>query len=123
MLSIFRHMCTGATNALPAGWRVFKNSMSKTVVEMPYEPSAAAFLDPANERPENLVKILDGYFGKGGQHLNVNALNRTTLLDAMVHPEQYPALSIRVSGYAVNWVKLTRDQQLEVLQRTFHDTI
>ena len=72
------------------------------------------------ERTGNLVNILDGYFIQGAHHLNVNVMNRQLLLDAMEHPEQYPTLTIRVSGYAVNFSRLSREQQLEVIKRTFH---
>jgi formate C-acetyltransferase len=72
------------------------------------------------ERISTLVGILDGYMVSDGFHMNVNVLNRETLLEAMEHPEKYPQLTIRVSGYAVNFVRLTREQQHDVVNRTFH---
>lgn len=84
-------------------------------------PAALGHSD--EERIKNLVTLMDGYFKQGSQHLNVNVLNRETLIDAMEHPENYPTLTIRISGYAVHFNRLSREQQLEIISRTFHEKI
>ena len=77
----------------------------------------------ATSQENNLIDLIDGYVEKGGHHLNVNVFNRDTLLDAQAHPERYPQLTVRVSGYAVNFTKLTKEQQDDVISRTFHGSM
>ncbi|MGL5020727.1 MAG: glycine radical domain-containing protein [Mycoplasmatales bacterium] len=76
-----------------------------------------------NEQERNLANMLDGYMEKGGHHLNINVFDQKTLKDAQEHPELYPQLTIRVSGYAVNFVKLSKKQQDDVIARTFHESM
>ena len=89
--------------------------------------TASAIPDALGKDPEsgglNLANCLDAFAEAKGHHVNVNVFNRETLLDAMLHPELYPQLTVRVSGYAVNFVKLTREQQLDVVNRTFHEHV
>ena len=95
-----------------------KDGISNTISLVPKSLGSSI-----GERVTNLVHILDGYFSYNAQHLNINVLDRETLQHAMEHPEQYPQLTIRVSGYAVNFVRLTHDQQKEVISRSFHESL
>ena len=109
-------------------------AVMNTIAKLPYEYSEdgisftfsitpAALGKDEDAKVNNLVSMLDGYFKQTGHHINVNVFNRELLLDAMEHPENYPQLTIRVSGYAVNFIKLTREQQLDVINRTIHERI
>ena len=109
-------------------------AVMNTIAKLPYEYSEdgisftfsitpAALGKDEETRVNNLVSMLDGYFKQTGHHINVNVFNRELLMDAMEHPENYPQLTIRVSGYAVNFIKLTREQQLDVIHRTIHERI
>ena len=109
-------------------------AVMNTIAKLPYEYSEdgisftfsitpAALGKDEDSKVNNLVSMLDGYFKQTGHHINVNVFNRELLLDAMDHPENYPQLTIRVSGYAVNFIKLTREQQLDVINRTIHERI
>ncbi len=112
--------CSGAISSLNSvaklNYEVAQDGISNTFSIIPKALGATK-----EERVENLIDLMDGYFAKKAHHLNVNVLNRETLVDAYHHPEKYPQLTIRVSGYAVNFVRLSKAHQLEVIERTFHE--
>ncbi len=125
-----------APGANPMHGRDTKGAIAslKSVAKLPYKysqdgisytfsiiPDALGKTD--DEKVRNLTGIMDGFFSEEGHHININVLDRATLYDAMDHPEKYPQLTIRVSGYAVNFIKLTREQQLDVINRTFHSVV
>ena len=114
--------CNGAIASLNSVAKI-KYEDSKDGISNTFSIVPKSLGSTAEDRIENLKGTIDGYFINGAQHLNVNVFDKATLIDAMEHPEEYPQLTIRVSGYAVNFVRLTREQQMEVLTRSFHESM
>lgn len=120
MLRRFVHLCKRTSRpALP----VVVNVLPPPALPLPPLPPQPQDSEATPERISNLVSLIDGYFQKGGQHININVLDPHKLRDAMDHPEKYPGLTIRVSGYAVHFHRLSREQQLDVINRTFHGSL
>ena len=113
----------GALASLNSVAKIPYTGVCEDGVSNTFSITPAALGHSEEERIKNLVTLMDGYFKQGSQHLNVNVLNRETLIDAMEHPENYPTLTIRISGYAVHFNRLSREQQLEIISRTFHEKI
>jgi len=113
--------CSGALASLNSVAKIPYRNICQDGVSNTFSIVPSALGKTLDERKANLVAILDGYFAQGAQHLNVNVLNREILMDAYEHPEKYPTLTIRVSGYAVNFHRLSKEHQLEVIHRTFHE--
>lgn len=117
LLSVSKIPCESCQDGISNTFTLVPQALGKEL------ESADGFTYEGDIKAENLVSILDGYFTSGGYHLNVNIMNRKTLQDAYDHPEKYPNLTIRVSGYAVNFSNLTNEQKREVISRTFHETV
>lgn len=117
LLSVSKIPCESCQDGISNTFTLVPQALGKDL------ESADGFTYEGDIKSENLVSILDGYFTKGGYHLNVNIMNRKTLQDAYDHPEKYPNLTIRVSGYAVNFSNLTNEQKREVISRTFHEKV
>ena len=117
LMSVSKIPCESCQDGISNTFTIVPLALGKDMID-----SAEGYVLETDLKVENLVDILDGYFSSGGYHLNVNIFNREMLIDAYEHPEKYPNLTIRVSGYAVNFSNLTNEQKQEVISRTFHDT-
>ena len=113
----------GALASLNSVAKIPYRAVCQDGVSNTFSITPPALGESMKERTRNLISLLDGYFVQGAHHLNVNVMNRDLLIDAMEHPDNYPTLTIRVSGYAVNFNRLSREQQMEVIMRTFHEAV